>query len=267
MRATLFFMLTITSLPVWGQVSSLQGQVKDTNGDPLDYAHVFIRRLSLGTYTNSEGHFQLLLAQPPNNDRLEVSHLGYVPYRQWIGNQSGPMAVQLQETVTELAEVMVKPESVTDILQKMARNCWNTTPNSPIGHEVFFKEKKYFNTSLENYTEAVLEVYYPYRHPFEVQLVKGRNRGAAKTEGVRMTWAGSPFTLGSEGVRCTKVLFFWTRVNSPITNIGWKPSLSTKSKRFTESALKGLPNKILAGKTGCFISTPLLMHWSVSATI
>ena len=73
MRILLFILFYLTSLCISAQV---QGTVKDISGTPIIGANVLWINESIGTITNTEGHFTIDL--PKSKDyRLIISFIGY----------------------------------------------------------------------------------------------------------------------------------------------------------------------------------------------
>jgi CarboxypepD_reg-like domain len=209
LRFVIIFLLSLGTLPGYAQ-QSIQGAVVGIRGQPLPFAHVFLRQQKMGTYTNEEGNFILRLPAQFSQDTLEVSFLGYRSSRVAIGTEFSPsLRIQLTEAVTELAELTIKAESAEEVLLKMARLMWQNQPNVDVGYEAFFREKQFYGGALQNYSEALLNIYAATTRPSEVELLKGRRLVSPHQEKVSLKWGGSPYqALGSEGARLAKSAFF-----------------------------------------------------------
>ncbi|WP_139279675.1 carboxypeptidase-like regulatory domain-containing protein, partial [Tangfeifania diversioriginum] len=89
--------------------SEITGTVKDLKTqESIPYANIWIKGTTTGTMSDVEGHFKMNLEK---NDTLCVSSVGY--QRREIPSleiTETPTTVFMQEEVTELSEVTVKPE-------------------------------------------------------------------------------------------------------------------------------------------------------------
>lgn len=108
------FIALLSSLNiVLGQQGTIRGRIYNAkNNEPLEYATVQLEGSSLGTTTDVQGKF-VLSNIPPGFVHLLVSMVGFDPARseeiQIQGNQITFVDVALNETTTNLSEVLVRP--------------------------------------------------------------------------------------------------------------------------------------------------------------
>ena len=102
MRILLFILFYLTSLCISAQV---QGTVKDISGTPIIGANVLWINESIGTITNTEGHFTIDLPKSKDH-RLIISFIGYQNDTITVTNLQHPLDIVLQEGM-ELAEVSI----------------------------------------------------------------------------------------------------------------------------------------------------------------
>lgn len=91
---------------------SYEGIVKDAKtNEALSFVNVGIVGKSIGTVTDDNGHFSLMI-NGYNNDTLKISMVGYVPYKISVGdfikNQPGDKVYFLNPSNQQLAEVKIK---------------------------------------------------------------------------------------------------------------------------------------------------------------
>ncbi|HTE31928.1 MAG TPA: SusC/RagA family TonB-linked outer membrane protein, partial [Chryseolinea sp.] len=82
----------------------VSGRVVDDTSEPLPGANVVVKGTTIGTTTDSDGHYSLSV--PDNADVLVVSYIGYASTEIQIGNQS-VINVTLQTDLSTLSEVVV----------------------------------------------------------------------------------------------------------------------------------------------------------------
>ena len=112
----IFFISVIAHTWVFSQQNIiLKGVVKDTTGAGVPFAHVGICGKAIGTVTNENGEFQLILASYLAHDTLCVSSIGF-------GTFQGPIAevrknkfitIRLIPEVRILGELIVSGEKIT----------------------------------------------------------------------------------------------------------------------------------------------------------
>ena len=66
-------------LPLFGRAQILSSQILDEKTtEPIPYAHVYLKGTQIGTYSNSEGRFELTtITQISEEDSLVISSIGY----------------------------------------------------------------------------------------------------------------------------------------------------------------------------------------------
>ncbi|RIJ33469.1 carboxypeptidase-like regulatory domain-containing protein [Pontibacter oryzae] len=111
MKYSALLLLFFLSIGVCGQAIKLEGQVLTAQGQKaLPYVNIGIRGKNVGTTTNAQGRF--ILVVPPENalDTLSFSAIGYQAHHMAIKQISPakPMQVKLQEKAVSLKEVLVR---------------------------------------------------------------------------------------------------------------------------------------------------------------
>lgn len=90
--------------------NKVKGMVLDKNtGEPLPFCNVMAYGTSIGTATDVDGNFSLVL--PENTTHLEVKYIGYTTQRITIGQQD--MKIYLEPMEMLMQEVVISDEVVT----------------------------------------------------------------------------------------------------------------------------------------------------------
>lgn len=131
MKLLILAILTCLSLTCSAQNFGLNGIVKDKNGEVLPGAGVYISGYKIATVTDNDGKYALSL-KPGNYDIL-VQLIGFKPYNRnvIITDQAVKIDIVLEENITQLAEVTIKPDPNRLAYINTFKNFFiGTTPNA-----------------------------------------------------------------------------------------------------------------------------------------
>ena len=108
-KLVLWFMFTLTVFWLHAQEAMLQGTVRDdATGEGLPFASLIYKGTSLGTSTDTNGRFSLVV--PDEKKNLQISYLGYTTQEILIHpNQSRELDIRLKPDGIALQEVTIKP--------------------------------------------------------------------------------------------------------------------------------------------------------------
>lgn len=101
----------------WSQNASLKGTVKDSNGEPIIGATVFISDPKIGTYTNDQGIYSFSKL-PEGSLKIRFTYLGYDTVYQTIELKNGKTSVlniSMKESAMDLATVEIVDEKVNQL--------------------------------------------------------------------------------------------------------------------------------------------------------
>ncbi len=132
----LLFILGILSLTTayaqGGSPSTINGNIKDSQGEAVIGASVVVKGSTTGTVTDLDGNFQINAA--PSNT-LVISYIGYKPQEILVGNQKN-IYITLQDDTELLGEVVVigygtvKKEDLTGSVMAIDANSLNKGLNT-----------------------------------------------------------------------------------------------------------------------------------------
>ncbi len=107
MRSSILIILFIAGLSANLHAQGIQGEVRDTNGDPVPYAAIFIKELTRGTTCNALGMYSLPL--PEGNYTIYFRSLGYteVTRNVTVGNGFINLVIQLPPQTYMIPEVRI----------------------------------------------------------------------------------------------------------------------------------------------------------------
>lgn len=122
---SIFFLLFFVHCLVAQQdhQSIIRGTVKDSEGNPVEFATIYIEEIREGTQSDHEGAFFLRVT--PGQYTLRVQFMGYETYEQDIRVQPGEQVtvpVELVETSYRLDEVVIESKSGVQRVNETAYN-------------------------------------------------------------------------------------------------------------------------------------------------
>ncbi|WP_420576372.1 carboxypeptidase-like regulatory domain-containing protein [Ekhidna sp.] len=131
-----------------GQNSSnkLKGSILDRNDSSgLEFAHVYLKNSTIGTYTNTNGEFLFYYPDSLAQDTLVVSRIGYTSYNLALGERdttTTDLSIYLSESKDYLDEVVVyaKKDTVVSIVKKAIKRFRKNYPTRLHYLEGFYRE-------------------------------------------------------------------------------------------------------------------------------
>jgi hypothetical protein len=102
-------------LSSFGQNIELSGIITDSINNPIQYASVGVLNKPIGTVSNTEGAFNLILSSDNKNDTLRISSLGFKSQDYLIidlKNKKAPISIKLQKYVESLDEVVISSKKL-----------------------------------------------------------------------------------------------------------------------------------------------------------
>ncbi|HLO90138.1 MAG TPA: DUF5686 and carboxypeptidase regulatory-like domain-containing protein [Lentimicrobium sp.] len=122
MRNFLFLSVVIILFPVTGVAQSIQGTIKDAQGNAIPYSTIYIRELSLGAAANDEGQFSVSV--PPGRYVCVFQSLGYQPVIRevTVTTKTEVLEIVLAGMVYDLSAVVIagkKEDPAYDIIRRV----------------------------------------------------------------------------------------------------------------------------------------------------
>jgi hypothetical protein len=164
MRVFLISVLLIVWTISNGQTAKVSGIINDAStGKELGYANIMLLNRPIGTSANSDGYFELTLADSLLKDSIIVSYVGYQSYIYCISDNRSDI-IELKPIRFELSEVLVKPKSKSGkqitLNRFKARKCF--VRYAPIGDD---DSMTFFPTRTHQPTIEAL--FFPYKKEYD----------------------------------------------------------------------------------------------------
>jgi hypothetical protein len=141
---TLFFALAQTA-PA-GNADQLSGRIQNASGRPVAYVSIGILNTAVGTVSDEQGQFTLILKNNASTDSVRMSIIGYDPITLTVASLRQRLAdnspLVMNERVQQLAEVRIKGNGQKSIGSRRVSTSMNTNllisgkPSQNLGSEV-----------------------------------------------------------------------------------------------------------------------------------
>ena len=191
------FLWGLLSSPSWA--GGVRGTVKDTQGQPLSYATIYVKQTGSGTTTNQEGRFEINLA--PGSYELIFQYLGYqsVAKKVNIGQDFITLNIRLREQVINLEGVDVfanqEDPAYTIMRKAIAKTKFHLQQLDSYSARVYIKgsgratriprlfrkrlQKEGIDVNTAFTTESVSQVKYQRPNHFEEKVISVKKQGEA----------------------------------------------------------------------------------------
>ncbi|MEP5430048.1 MAG: carboxypeptidase-like regulatory domain-containing protein [Flavobacteriaceae bacterium] len=176
---------------------TISGKVIDEHGDPLPFVHLRVENTNLGTISNENGLFRLVLRKDIEKNDIVISSVGYKTKKIYL--KEGNHTIILTSNVTELEEVTV---ITMDFGKELIRKAINAIPqNYPKieeRHKGFFREIIHWGQEekpayiIETTLESIKKPYKIRRRSGDVKLNEFRKYESQQLDSLyRRIYAGA----------------------------------------------------------------------------
>lgn len=133
---------------------------KETN-DPLGYASVGLKSVSIGTVSNADGEFDFHMAAQYRNEVMVISMLGYKNFEAPVWSMLGdPQIIRLEKSPIMLKEFVVTDTlQGQDILEIALSRIEENYPMKPFILDGFYRDLKKVGGTYISLLEAAVKIY------------------------------------------------------------------------------------------------------------
>ena len=144
--------------------TELKGKVTDfLTYAPVESASVYIENTTVGTITNTDGNFILVVPQGREKDTLVISSIGYKSFRTVISSFDASTDIYLEEDVASLDEVVLvadnRPKTGNDIVLRAIERLPRNLPEQPYLQKGFLRHKERNKKEYKWLIESALTLY------------------------------------------------------------------------------------------------------------
>lgn len=127
--------------------TELKNQVfNEAMAAPIENASVYVKNTTIGTVTNADGKFNLLVAKKFEKDTLIVSSIGFKTFKTVVSEFDDTMPIFLESEVASLDEVLIvadnRPKTGNDIVKRALEDLAENLPDSMYLQKGFLRHKE-----------------------------------------------------------------------------------------------------------------------------
>lgn len=163
LRKISFIGLCLFSLISYSQIE-LKNRVLDFSTLlPIESVNIYVQNTTIGTITNSDGKFVLLVPESHENDTLVISSIGFKSFKTPVGEFDNSVEVILEEDVASLDEVLLiaetRPKTGNDIVLRALERIPNNLPDSSYVMKGFLRHKERNTKEFKWLIESAITLY------------------------------------------------------------------------------------------------------------
>ena len=167
MRQSFKLLILLITLSVFSQVNAqieLENKVVDfATLMPLESASIYIKNTTIGTISNTDGKFLLVVPEKHANDSLVISSIGYKSFKTPIKDFDATMEIFLEEDIASLDEVLLvaenRPKTGNEIMLRALEELPNTLADSAYMQKGFIRHKERNKREFKWLIESAITLY------------------------------------------------------------------------------------------------------------
>ena len=159
---TFIFLLSLISVSY--SQTDIKGKILDfSTFMPIESASVYIQNTAIGTVSNVDGKFALVVPQEHVSDTLVISSIGYKSFKTPVNEFNSEVEIYLEEDIAALDEVLLvaetRPTTGNDIVLRALSKLENNLPESPYLLKGFLRHKERNKREFKWLIESAITVY------------------------------------------------------------------------------------------------------------
>ena len=160
--STIVFLFLI-SVSAFSQIE-LENKVIDfSTMMPIENASIYIKNTTIGTVSNADGKFVLIVPKKHLNDSLIISSIGFKSFKTTVKNFNNSLEVFLEEDIASLDEIVLiatkRPQTGNEIVLKAIKELENTLPSDAFLQKGFLRHKERNKIEFKWLIESAITVY------------------------------------------------------------------------------------------------------------
>ena len=168
MRVNYFKYLLTLSIFFFCFSAFSQKEIKNKISDfgtmmPIESASIYVQNTTIGTVSNADGKFVLLVPMQFQSDTLVISSIGYKSFKTLVSEFDNTQEVYLDEDIASLDEILlvaeIRPKTGNDIVMKALEKLSANMPDMPYLQKGFLRHKERNRREFKWLVESAITVY------------------------------------------------------------------------------------------------------------
>src|SRR5690606_26556933 len=130
---------------------------------PVESASIYIQNTTIGTVSNADGKFVLMVPNQFENDTLVISSIGYKSFKTPVNEFDNTEEIFLEEDIASLDEILLiaenRPKTGNDIVLKALERLSVNMPETPYLQKGFLRHKERNRREFKWLIESAITVY------------------------------------------------------------------------------------------------------------
>ncbi|WP_053977399.1 carboxypeptidase-like regulatory domain-containing protein [Mangrovimonas xylaniphaga] len=130
---------------------------------PVESASIYVQNTTIGTVSNADGKFVLLVPNEFAKDTLVISSIGYKSYKVPVGEFDNSMEIYLEEDIASLDEILLvaetRPETGNEIVERALEKLGDNFPEEPYVQKGFLRHKERNKKEFKWLIESAITLY------------------------------------------------------------------------------------------------------------
>ena len=144
--------------------TELKGKVVDfATFGPIESASIYVDKTTVGTVTNADGKFVLLVPEKFKSDTLVISSIGFRSFKTTVGEFDGTADIFLEEDIASLDEIVLigdpRPKTGNDIVLRALERLPRNMPEEPYLQKGFLRHKERNTKEYKWLIESAITLY------------------------------------------------------------------------------------------------------------
>ena len=168
MRVNYFKYLLTLSIFFFCFSAFSQKEIKNKISDfssmmPIESASIYVQNTTIGTVSNADGKFVLLVPVQFESDTLVISSIGYKSFKTLVREFDNTQEIYLDEDIASLCEIVLiaddRPKTANDIVLKALEKMSVNMPDMPYLQKGFLRHKERNRREFKWLVESAVTVY------------------------------------------------------------------------------------------------------------
>ncbi|MBW2938884.1 carboxypeptidase-like regulatory domain-containing protein [Aureisphaera sp. CAU 1614] len=159
----LTLLISLFFINTYGQIE-IKSKISDfLTFEPIESASVYVQNSTIGTVSNIDGKFVLLVPQEHKNDTLVISSIGFKSFKTLVSEFDNTQEVFLEEDIASLDEVLIvadpRPTDGNGIVVRAMERLDRNMPNEPYLQKGFLRHRERNKKEYKWLIESALTLY------------------------------------------------------------------------------------------------------------